>query len=338
VITTCAAQPDAPVCQLLPGALLVSSSGSTSPADPAVELTVPTAQVVQISVLARVPDGQPAQQIRLYRNSREDVLFSGVASPGSTLENAITVDALAGDRFLVAVAPATVGAANVGLHVFVSGTGASFPSNCQLAVPFSSASGNTVGNLCGGDITHDDATDTATPPVLGPGPYAEEGMAANIAIGTYYQAGASLDKSHDFTEQLWIQVGTVGTDTMWPISDHDLNNGGGLGVALYIDQTDSILKLDVSTCTSPDPLEFDGDRSPYPTDGAWHFVRIVHTGGNVLVCLDGARAFSFPLAAGALMSSFPPYVGKNVIWTPAGAFYGGSIDDVRVFSTALPCQ
>ncbi|HEV7555144.1 MAG TPA: hypothetical protein VGO00_06820, partial [Kofleriaceae bacterium] len=101
-ITTCTAQPDAPVCQLLPGALLVSSSGSTSPADPAVELTVATAQVVQVSVLARVPDGEPPQQIRLYRNSREDVLFTGIAAPGSTLENAITLDALAGDRFLVA--------------------------------------------------------------------------------------------------------------------------------------------------------------------------------------------------------------------------------------------
>ena len=89
---------------------------------------------------------------------------------------------------------------------------------------------------------------------------------------------------------------------------------------------------------SGEPLMFAGEDVAYPTDGAWHFVRAVHTGGNVAICLDGTRVASFPVPAGKLGSTFHPYIGKNVVWTPAGAFWDGQIDDVRVVSTALPCN
>ena len=45
-----------------------------------------------------------------------------------------------------------------------------------------------------------------------------------------------------------------------------------------------------------------------------------------------------PVADGSLKTSFPPYDGMNVIWTPVGAFFNGSLDDLRSFKTALPCQ
>jgi hypothetical protein len=73
-------------------------------------------------------------------------------------------------------------------------------------------------------------------------------------------------------------------------------------------------------------------------NGGWRFVRVVHSGGMVTLCVDGARASSFDRAANALVSTFPPYVGKNVVWTPAGSYYDGAIDDIRVFSGALPCD
>jgi hypothetical protein len=41
---------------------------------------------------------------------------------------------------------------------------------------------------------------------------------------------------------------------------------------------------------------------------------------------------------GKLASSYAPRMARNVVWTPAGAFMDGHLDDVRVFNTALPCD
>ena len=76
----------------------------------------------------------------------------------------------------------------------------------------------------------------------------------------------------------------------------------------------------------------------YPPGGAWQFVRVVHTGGNVNVCLNGRRVTSFPVAPGKLASTFPPRLGKNVVWSPVGSFFDGELDDVRVLTGALPCE
>jgi hypothetical protein len=335
-VTTCAAHPTAPACSALPGALLVSSAGATSAADPAIELAVSTSQVVQLTVRAFVTSGAD-QRIRIYRNSREDVLASATAAVGSTLDRVIVLDALAGDRFLVAVAPDAKGATDVGLHVFASPTGARFPSSCQLAVPFSKAVGNTVENLCGAAVTHSvDSTDTMTPPALAMGPFAELGNAADIATDTYFKTATTLDKSHDITVQFWVKLrALVDTYTAWPFSDLDLNEGGGLGIDIY--ETTG-LTLEVTTCVSPDPLAFVSATTAYPAGGAWQFVRVVHTGGNVNLCLNGKRMGSFPLEPGRLKSTFPADLGKNVVWSPVGSFFDGQLDDVRVLTGALPCE
>src|SRR5262249_17469487 len=56
-ITTCAAHRTAAACVALPGALLVSSAGATSAADPALEITATQSQVIQLVVRAFVPSG-----------------------------------------------------------------------------------------------------------------------------------------------------------------------------------------------------------------------------------------------------------------------------------------
>jgi len=351
-ITTCTAHPDAPACKALPGALLVSSAGATSAADPALEFTATTNQVLQLSLHAFVPGGAN-QAIRIYRNSREDVLFTGIANVGTAFDQAVTLDALAGDRFLVAVAPAGLGATDVGLHVFVSATGASFPSSCQIAMTFSAAAGNTVDNLCGNDFTHslyNNNTDTSsdTPPTLAAGPFPELGKAADFPSTSnpsiaYFHSMGTLDKSHDITVQFWVKFRTfVDTfDSAWLFSDLDLNNTGGLGVAI-VQPVDAMSPptLDVTTCTvaTQTTLKFADAITTYPNDGSWQFVRIVHTGGNVYVCLNGTRKANVAVAPGLLQSTFPPYLGKNVVWTPAGAFFDGELDDVRVLTGALPCD
>ena len=78
-----------------------------------------------------VPAGGLGQTVRLYRNSREDVLFTATADPGATISHTITVDALAGDRFLVAMAPPAAGQIDIGVQLFVVGANATFPTECR---------------------------------------------------------------------------------------------------------------------------------------------------------------------------------------------------------------
>jgi hypothetical protein len=335
-IGTCADTPGAAACAALPDALLVSTSSNSAQADPALAFTSAMPQVIQLSVRVHMAEGG-AHAARVYRNSREDVLFTGMLSPGTTYEQAITVDALPGDRFFLALAPSGPGATDIGVHFYVNSTGAAFPSQCQLAVAFASAAGNMVDNLCGPDLTHEDYNGGPTPPALAAGPFTEQGQAADLVENKYLQTANVIDKSGDTTTQLWMKNdGLVPLYSAWAFSDLDLDVGGGLGIALY-DQSGTV-RLEANTCTSPDPLMIAGESAPYPMDGAWHFVRVVHTAGNVAICLDGLRVASFPVAAGKLGSTYHPYIGKNVRWTPAGAFWDGGIDDVRVLSTALPCN
>ena len=345
-ISTCAAQPagSAPACAEIPDALVVSSAGATSTEDPALEYTVASTSVIQLSLRVHVPAGSPAQVVRIYRNSREDVLATAPAMPGVTLERAVTLDALAGDRFLVALAPEAMGAANVAVQVFVNTTGAVFPSKCQLALSFSAAAGNNVDNLCGADVGYNDYSMTVepVPPVLGAGPFIELGQAADIAPDHYYKGTAILDRTGDSTIQMWIKHDAlVAGYGAWVFSDEDLNSGGGLGAVIY-DAGGTVRSLDVVTCTCTGPPcntpTFAIETIPYPNDQAWHFLRVTHTGGMVNICLDGRKLGDFPVAATDLVSTFAPRLGKNVVWTPAVAAFDGSIDDVRAFTTALACE
>ncbi len=336
-ITTCAANPGNAACTGLPGALLVTTAGATGNADPAIEVTLPRSQVVQISLHAFAASGAE-QQIRLYRNSREDVLFTGIATAGTPLEHALQLDALAGDRFLVAVAPSASGG-EVAIQLFVNALDVVFPSTCQLAITFSAASGNTVDNLCGGDFTHQlYEGDRETPPPLAAGPYPELGTAADMVSDAYYEGTTILDKSADITVQLWVKHRAFvdGYDA-WLFSDMDLNTTGGLGISIA-DKIEPLLDISTTLTATPTSNTYLDALTPYPTDGAWHFIRVVHTRGALLVCLDGVRRTSDPLVAGFLRSSFVPYLAKNVVWTPQGAFVDGEIDDVRVLTGALPCD
>ena len=336
-ITSCANKPGSAACQTIPGALLLSSSGANTAADPAIEYTADKAQVIKLAFRAFVPAGVD-QAIRVYRNSREDVLLTRAAAVGDLVDDSIELDALPGDRFLVALAPVGFGAQDVALQVFVSDTGQVFPSECKLAVQFGSPMGNNIFNACGAQFQNNDFNaGTMIAPVLAAGPFTEDGMAADITPNTYYTGGDVLDKTGDVTIQLWVRVDAIDSvDSGFAFSDMDLNAGGGVAVVFYT-QADTL--FEVSTCTNPNPpLEFAGEHVPFKPDGQWHFVRVVHTNNTVTTCLDGKKVMSFALPAGKLQSTFKPHFGKNVVWTPAGAFFDGGVDDVRMFTTALACE
>jgi hypothetical protein len=148
-----------------------------------------------------------------------------------------------------------------------------------------------------------------------------------------------LDRAGDTTTQFWLKQGAlVPSYTSWPFSDEDLNSGGGLGLAVIAGGSTG-LEFIAETCTNPSDtdLTFADATGSYPADGAWHFIRAVHTNGTVTLCVDGQQTASVPVATGGLKSTFPPYSGQNVMWTPLGSYFNGSIDDVRSFKTALPC-
>lgn len=336
VIASCAGDASAPACALLPGALLMSAADGAAP-DPAIEFTADAAQVVSVTVRIAVPAGVADQPIRLYRGSREDLLWKGTATAGMVLEQELTLDALPGDRLLLALVSTAAGADRVGVQMFVSATGAAFPASCQLGLSFAASTINavTVDNLCGADFTGNDDNGMWAP-LTEAGPYAEQGTALALAPGQYLRGADVLSHDGDLTYQLWMRTDAVDPIYMgYALADYDLDVGGGLGIGVYDDN--GALRLESGTCTSPDPLAFAVSTASWQ-NGGWHFVRVVHAEGKVTLCVDGARASSFDRAAGALVSTFPPYVGKNVRWLPAGAFYDGAIDDLRVFDGALPCD
>jgi hypothetical protein len=338
-ITSCAANGSAAACSALPGALLVSTAGSTSNADPALSYTATENGVIQLSVRVHVPTGGGAHDVRLYRNSREDSLFTGAAAAGTTFERAITVDAIKDDRFYVALAPDGQGTASIGVHVYINSTGDTFPKSCKLALSFSAASGTTVTNACGAAFTYYDYNLTpAQTPTLTAGAFPELGMAADIPMDRYYQGADVLVRDGDTTTQLWVRHDAfVSSYNALAFSDLDLDSTGGVGIYI-LNQAPPRLYVETCTFATQTELMFAKADGPFPDDHAWHFVRVVHTSGMVQICLDGVRIASYPLPAGKMQSTYKPYVGKNVIWTPSGAFFDGAVDDVRVLAGALPCD
>lgn len=342
-IAACAASPDAPACSALPGALLVSSAGGTTMADPAIEFTAPASQVIRIGLKAFVPIGEDLQTIRLYRNSREDELFTATPSAGVPFEHEITLDALAGDRFLVAVAPIDGGAINVGLQLVATDAGQPFPSTCQLALSFAGASGNTLDDPCGHSIftffTGYPARN-ASSPRLDTWSFAEQGLAATVHANEFFERDmALLDWSGDMTAQFWFKLDQpIFNSPIWLFSDRDPNYGGGIGISIT---SGSFSNVNVSTWVGPNA----GDTgtitgTQYPIVGSWQFIRVVRAGGRVTLCMNGQYKNAVLIGAtppAGFATMYPLNLGIDPVESTSGAFFEGMIDDVRVIADVLPC-
>lgn len=337
-ITSCAMHPAAAACAMLPGALLVSSTGATSGSDPAIEFKAPTGQVLQLSLHAFLPAGD-AQEIRLYRNSREDVLFTGTALAGTPLADEVTVDALPGDRFLVAVAPTGNGATDVGLQLFITAANKAFPSTCQLALRFDEIpTGNSVTDvLCAQTpFTHVASTGTSTPLMLGPAPFTELGSSGIVPGTTYLHDFAgmkSVDYSRDVTVQLWVKLASfVNAGRAWVFSDLGAA-GAGLQLAILPGTPDMVVATTRTTTSAL--VQATG---PAPPPGAWHFLRVVRTAANLRVCVDGALAANLDTTPVMAAAQHMPDLGKDLPQPSDQASLDGNLDDVRVITDALPCN
>ncbi|HSI81955.1 MAG TPA: LamG domain-containing protein [Solirubrobacterales bacterium] len=326
-----------PACQELPDGLLVSSAGAPSPFIPALELTAPRSEVLYLSVRARFPGQSTGHKVRLYRNSREDTLFTERRLAGSGLfERTIIVDALAGDRFLLGLEPVS-GGGDVAVQFFVSTKRETTPRTCRLGVPFTFADGgpSTIDNHCGPALM---AMQNAIPtsPTPNPGPYAQHGTAGVLEPDLYFRATAPLARSDDMTVQFWISDGMPSAPPLfgWMFSNLDLTTGGGLGIRLCYGSPPK-LEVSISGADLCDGPSIDYPVSP-PPSYEWHFVRVVHRSGSVTICLDGVARMTAPLL-GPTESAQPPHLGRNGSGDTLMTF-SGPIDDLRVFSEALPCD
>jgi hypothetical protein len=332
-ISSCATA-SKPACSSLPGALLMSSAGGTSATDPAIAFTSPAAQVIKVSLRVRV-EGNAAQQVRLYRNSREDSLFTAVAQPGVTLETSMQVDALPSDRFVFALTPADTRAEDVAVQLFINGTGLSFPQQCLMGVQWNEAqtSGKAL-NECGNALTYyDDSSDTTTqtPTVLGAGPFAELGTAAMVDFDHYMVADAPVDRTGDMTTQFWLKQSEIGFTDCVPFSDSDLDKPGGLEVFLVTNGN-----FGAGTCNDNVNYTFNDALTTFPQDMDWHFIRIVHTGGRGHLCVDGQHRAAYDIPASGMTTAQPVHLGRTPYNTTEQL--KGGYDDLRIYKGALPCE
>jgi hypothetical protein len=330
-IERCADQPQADACLALPGALLVTSSGMSSTSDPAIEYLPPEARVVQLALRVHVPAGGVEHRVRLYRNSREDVLFTTSVSPGTTAAHAITLDALPGDRWVVALEARASSGSATALHLFVSDAGQAFPSSCQLAVGFSDADiiGPAVDDLCGGALTSVTGTQPTAPSLID-GPFAYHGTGLYLEPGLYVHGSRPLARS-DSTIQFWIRP--EGTQVFRASVFSDIDETTARGLAVELDRSTG---LEAAVVTATNPVAYTRQRIAFAPGATWRFVRVVHAAGVVAFCVDGAHIASLPLPSSGGVGSLP-HLGRNGPWNPSNELLA-SLDDVRVFSTALPCE
>jgi hypothetical protein len=298
---------------------------------------------------ARIPDGGTDQVIRLYRGSREDVLFTGTAVSGTTLEHSIVIDALAGERVLVTMAPIGGGQTDVAVHFYATDSQMVFPQKCQLATSFdpSTLVGTTkLDNLCSG-MAADLLTSMNDEVVSGPdveiaprfaaGPYTQQGMATDFIEGRYFETTVIPDHSGDITMQFWLKFDAFVTSLAFAISDIDVTNGpagGGFTVDLYVNGGTRLESVSVTDGTAP---TYASGFAAYTGTGQWHFIRMTQQGDNVNVCVDGVRAFQYQVPAGTATTANTLRVGRNQ-FNPQEALLIGQMDDLRVFKGALPCE
>ncbi|HEU4731141.1 MAG TPA: LamG-like jellyroll fold domain-containing protein [Kofleriaceae bacterium] len=335
-ITTCALEPGAAACGQLPGALLISSAGATSDADPAIELAAPlTRQAIELELHAVLPAGDK-QTIRLYRNSREDALVTATLAAGDKVDQTIELDAIPGDRFLVAVAPSGNGATDVGVQLVARVADKPFPLSCQFTLQLNGFVGNsTTDQLCSDRVyTHLDATMHPAAIALGAAPFAELGSSIQIPGGTYlhdFLPSDVLDYSQDVTVQLWANLRLfAASNPGWVFSDLGAT-GGGLGIAV----TPSSATFTISTPTTSGTTSVVG---VYPDPNSWHFIRVVRTSTSLRVCLDGVPAGSVDATPVMAAATMPPDLGKDLLAAPGAASIDGFLDDVRVLTGALTCE
>src|SRR5262249_24084004 len=152
-------------------------------------------------------------------------------------------------------------------------TGSLFPQNCQLAIGFAGATGNTVSDLCkGATLTFFNDAGTANAVTLDVDPFAQANAAASIPGGKYFQSAQMIPQNTALTVQPWSRQRSIvdPLDRAWTFSDLDLDFTGGVGIGIPPGPPQVLV---ATTCTDAgNPLRFADLTTPWPGLNQWHFV------------------------------------------------------------------
>jgi hypothetical protein len=353
-IANCHDNPGLGACADHPDSMLLIPSGfDIGRRDPAIAFLVPTSGTLLFSGEFVATAAAGDHLLWFYRNTRDDLLQRVVVNTVSSDAHgfSVEVDALAGDRILIAVGLSEPGTpVPMAMRVFVSRT--SNPSRCALALRFEMRSGAQWNVECNqfaytGRRYNETSTnyDDLTNPTIIPSVIPELGHAMQFLSGDYLFPGQDLntpagafDQSGDFTVQFWAAFPAGYNFTFghfYADVDSGPNNQATSGTDIGVGSSgelDAFVGLGRG-----DPNQHTSLPSNLPDTG-WHHLRLVRdtAAGQLIMCRDGARVVQGALPRDANSTGAQaPYLGR----TPLDnfAYFTGALDDVRFFSRALPC-
>jgi hypothetical protein len=309
---------------------------------PALAFRAPETATYSITGAARIADGGPTDvpvQILFSRAGRHDaVALQTIRTSTTEVGLSGVVPAIEGDEITISIG-SDEAIPPLGVRLFytrVDSGAEMFPGSCQVALRFDS--GASLEESCRNTTVIDDSFTGMT--TSGPGPSGRLGEARVFVVDQYLQVGnGPMDYRADFTVQFWSQFTEPQPDfQVVPFADTSDPSSRVHGGQVILRPSSDVGDLEL--CYYHHDVE--GNRlclfPEMPTDGAWHFWRITRStdSGRYQLCIDGAEITSTTVPSDADMTSDePPRLGRFVNFTPP--YFTGSLDEVRVFSEALPC-
>jgi len=344
-IVSCGTSSEGP-CAAAEGRLLLEADQPGDGSDPALVFVAPADGTY--AVVATVVSVAGAPELTISRISRHDVVATADFSGAGSLTE--TVDLLEGERAVIRVAPAASpgGPVSLAASIRVSRFVAGAPlADCQLVAPFTTDTPLALG-CSPSSLT--EAGSVNTSPTSGPsGAY---GSGRRFEENASLEAdGVRMDYTGDFTIQLWVNVDNLADGEPFVFSDlnaADAANAGGVNLRVRRVGADNEFEAEYAF---PLPTPAPSDPSitcaascrgsivaPMPPLDEWHFFRLVRRTDTdeVRLCIDGERVGTGWLDADIEVPS-PGDVRFGGTGVSGTDVFNGSIDDVRVFSRALPC-
>ena len=339
-IASCRDQTDADCAGLSDFLLLVP--GPAGGRRPSLSFRAPETATYRLSGAVRAADGAaqdvPVQLVVSRAGLHDALAVQSIRTSAEERALDALVPALVGDEIVVTIGSGEE-APPLGVRVFLTrvddGPDA-FPASCQLAARFDADSALVEGCRNADIGNFSDGKDPKATSVPGPGPSARLGDGRVLVESQFLIIGNSpMDYSGDFTVQFWARM-----DEPQPASfdnivfaDFDSDVDGGLGFLLGSDPDN------VGACFMRHDLdnEFTCVNDDRPTDAQWHFWRVVRSTADetFMLCIDGVERGRVPAdSASNMTSDIAPNLGRNPF---SGAAFAGTLDEIRVFSAALPC-